>query len=67
MVVVNYAANQSQCCVKLPFSDIAGKQTRLRDLMSSAVYERSGDDMVIRGLYLDVPAWAYHVFDVSCL
>ncbi len=67
VVVVNYAANQSQCCVKLPFSDIAGKQTRLRDLMSSAVYERSGDDMVIRGLYLDVPAWAYHVFDVSCL
>ena len=67
VVVVNYAANQSQCYVKLPFSDIAGKQTRLRDLMSSEVYERSGDDMVIRGLYLDVPAWAYHVFDVSCV
>ena len=67
VVVVNYAANQSQGYVRLPFADIAGKQTRLRDLMSSEIYERSGDDLVNRGLYLDVPAWAYHVFDVSCI
>ena len=55
MVIVNYAANQSQCYVKFPFADITGKQTRLRDLMSSEIYERSGGDMVNRGLYLDVP------------
>ena len=35
--------------------------------MSSAVYDRSGDDLLARGLYLDMPAWGYHVFDVSRL
>ena len=33
--------------------------------MSPAVYDRRGDDLRARGLYLDVPAWGYHVFDVS--
>jgi hypothetical protein len=28
-------------------------------------YERDGDDLVGRGLYLDMPAWGYHVFDVT--
>jgi hypothetical protein len=27
--------------------------------MSDAVYERSGDDLQARGLYLDLPAWAF--------
>jgi hypothetical protein len=33
--------------------------------MSDAVYDRSGDDLLARGLYLDVPAWGVHVFDVG--
>jgi hypothetical protein len=33
--------------------------------MSSAVYERSGDDLLTAGLYLDMPGWGHHVFDVS--
>ena len=33
--------------------------------MSSAVYDRDGDDLLARGLYLDMPAWGYHVFEVS--
>ena len=28
-------------------------------------YDRSGDDLAARGLYLDVPPWGYHVFDVG--
>jgi hypothetical protein len=33
--------------------------------MSPAVYDRSGDDLTTRGLYLDLPAWGYHAFELS--
>jgi hypothetical protein len=65
LATVNYAANQGQCYVRLPFDELRGRPVRLRDRMSPAAYDRSGDDLVARGLYLDVPGWGYHVFDVS--
>jgi hypothetical protein len=33
--------------------------------MSAASYERHGDELLSRGLYLDVPGWGYHVFELS--
>jgi alpha amylase-like protein len=65
LVTVNYAATQSQCYVPLPFPDLAGRTVRLTDLMSTACYERNGDELLLRGLYLDVPAWGYHVFELA--
>jgi glycosidase len=65
VVAVNYSAHQSQCLVKLPFEGLRGRQVRFRDIMGSAVYERSGDDMAARGLYLDMPPWGLHIFNVS--
>jgi hypothetical protein len=38
---------------------------RLKDVMGPASYDRDGSELLSRGLYLDVPAWAYHVFDVT--
>jgi hypothetical protein len=32
--------------------------------MGEARYERDGNDLADRGLYLDMPEWHYHVFDV---
>jgi hypothetical protein len=51
--------------VRLPFGELAGSSVRLRDRTGSAVYDRSGDDLLARGLYLDIPGWGYHVFEVS--
>jgi hypothetical protein len=65
LVTVNYADNQSQCFVHLPFPDLAGRGVRLKDQMGDACYERDGGDLLARGLYLDVPAWGYHVFEMS--
>ena len=62
LAVVNYAGHQSQCYVRLPFADLAGHSVQLKDLMSSASYERRGDDLCAQGLYLDMPAWGHHVF-----
>ena len=67
LVVVNYAANQSQCYVQIPFGEVHGQTVQLNDLMSSVTYERDGDELISRGLYLDLAPWGYHVFEVSLL
>jgi hypothetical protein len=50
--------------VTLPMSDLRGKTVVLRDLMGTARYERDGNDLADHGLYLDLPAWGYFVFDL---
>jgi hypothetical protein len=65
LVTVNYAGNQGQCHVALPFADLAGRSIRLQDLLSPACYDRDGSELVSRGLYLDLPAWGYHVFEIA--
>ena len=64
LVAVNSAPHQGQCRIALPVSEFSGKAVRLADLMSDARYQRQGDDLVGSGLYLDMPAWGYHVFDL---
>jgi len=65
LIAVNFSGQQSQCYVRLPFQDLAGRTVRLKDQMGPANYERDRGDLLSRGLYLDLPAWGYHVFDVS--
>jgi hypothetical protein len=62
LVIVNYAPNQSQCYVRLPFADLAGSRCRLEDQLEGDVYDRDGSDLSSRGLYLDVPPWRASVF-----
>jgi hypothetical protein len=66
-VAVNFAPHHGQCFVRLPLPELAGRQLRLRDLLGPAVYDRPGDDLLHRGLYLDLPPWGQHVFEVQDL
>ena len=67
LIAVNFAANQSQCYVRLPWLDLRGSQWRLHDTLGSTVYERQGDDLDARGLYLDMPPWGSHAFNLEQL
>ncbi len=62
VVAVNYAPHQSQCHVRLPFADLAGRKWQLQDQLSPARYEWHGDDLQGRGLYLDMAPWQACVF-----
>lgn len=64
LVIVNYAPHTSQGYVTIPNPALAGKLYHLKDLMSSIVYERSGNSLV-SGLYFDLPVWGYHVFELQ--
>jgi beta-xylosidase len=65
LVAVNYAPNQSQCCIRLPFTDLGNSHWRLKDLLGDAQYDRDGNDLQSRGLYLDVPPWQNHIFTMT--
>ncbi len=65
VVAVNYSANHAQCYVTLPFADLRGHKWQLVDLIGDAVYERDGNDLYERGLYLDEPAWKSQVFLIT--
>ncbi len=64
LTAVNFSDHPSQCYIGMPWADLSG-QLWFSDRMGSAIYERNGEELAAKGLYLDVPAWAYHVFDVN--
>jgi hypothetical protein len=65
LVAVNYPPNPSQCYVRFPFPEVSGRAVRLKDLTGTATYDRDGNELVSRGLYLDLPPWGFHAFDVT--
>ncbi len=67
LLAVNYAPNQSQCYVRIPFPNLRDQKWRLEDLLSDARYDRDGSDLEARGLYLDLAPWQYHLFRLQKL
>ncbi len=65
LVAVNLAEASGRCFVHLPFDDLRGRSVRLVDQLGDAAYVRDGDDLSTRGLYLDIPAYGHHVFEVD--
>jgi glycosidase len=67
VVAVNYADNRSQCYVKVPLPEMPSSKVRLRDLMGGESFDRDANELQTRGLYLDMPAHGYNVFEVTRL
>ena len=62
VVVVNYAGNQGQCRLSLPFPELRGKQVRLTDVMGTEIYDRDGSELVGPGLFIDHAPRHFNVF-----
>ncbi len=65
LVVVNYAPQPAQGYVRLPFSDLGGQPIRLEGRLDTPGYEREGSRLLAEGLYVDLPPWGYHVFEMT--
>jgi hypothetical protein len=66
-VAVNYSAHAGQCFVRLPAERLSGPRHRFIDRLGGFAYDRPGDDLRERGLYLDLPAWGHHLIEVRAL
>lgn len=64
LAVVNYGGFRGQCYVTLDMPGLAGRTFDLVDLLGPVRYERQGDGLAGNGLYLDMPPWGHHVFDM---
>ncbi|AMV20807.1 alpha-amylase family glycosyl hydrolase [Planctomyces sp. SH-PL14] len=65
LVAVNNSAGPAQGYVRWPWGELAAHTIRLSDRLGSDVYWRAGADLRDHGLYLDVPPWTAHVFEVA--
>ena len=65
LVTVNFSAHPGQCYVRLASAELGGAAWLLTDLLGDARYERDGDELQSRGLYLNVAPWQCHVFEMS--
>lgn len=64
IVVVNYAAHESQCFVRVPFAGVSDRTPRLVEVLWDGRYEPRGDCLDSRGLRLEMAAWSSHVFEL---
>src|SRR5262249_31636669 len=60
----NYGPARGQCYGTVSIPELRGRKYRLTDLLGDAVYDRDGDGLAGNGLYLDVPGWGCHLFDL---
>lgn len=64
LVIVNYAPHPSQCYLPIPIPVLATKTWLLRDLFTSVEYQRNGDELCGKGLYLAMESWQFHMFEL---
>ncbi|MBL8852005.1 MAG: hypothetical protein JNG89_20195 [Planctomycetaceae bacterium] len=57
LVAVNFADHQSQCRLRLPLAGLGDRPWQLRDLLSTDVFTRNGDELQACGLFLDMQPW----------
>jgi hypothetical protein len=65
LIVVNLSDGPVQARVRLPWTDASRGKCHIIDRLSSATYERDGDEMLSSGLYVELGPWNYHFF--QCL
>lgn len=64
LAVVNYGPSQAQCFLPLPLPELINKIVRLNDQLGPNSYEREGSKLTSEGLYLNMPPWGYHLFEI---
>jgi hypothetical protein len=64
VVAANLSTEPAQCFLPLNLPGLGGMNWFFDDLLGQASYSREGDDLVVRGLYLDLPACGCHLFDL---
>jgi alpha amylase-like protein len=65
LAAANFGPVQGQCYVEIRREGLEGKTVELADLFGPARYLRDGTDLLRKGLYLDMPAYAIHFFEVK--
>ncbi|HPS36871.1 MAG TPA: hypothetical protein PLL75_04000, partial [Candidatus Omnitrophota bacterium] len=63
LVVINYSMIRAQAFVKLPQVLNEKFFIQFRDALTGKAYERAGEELAAKGLYVDLEPWQAHLFD----
>jgi hypothetical protein len=64
LVVVNFSAAPAAGQVQLQWPDLRGRDWTLAGLADDREFQRSGVELADRGLFVDLPAWGWHLLAV---
>ena len=67
LVIVNLSPQPAECFLPLDVMALAGRPWRLVDVVNEREYVRKGDELTGRGLYVDLPGYGYHVFELQAV
>ncbi len=67
LIVINFRQATSQARVHVPWNDLAGRDWRLKDVLSDEAYDRNGSEMRDAGLYVDLKPWQCYLFQMCAL
>ncbi len=65
VAIVNYSSFQGQALVHLPFVEIVGQTVSLKEIFGDSIYHRDGTELNQHGLYVDLPEWGFHLFELQ--
>jgi glycosidase len=65
LAIINYSDSQSQCYFRPNVIDIHSANLVFEDMLNSIEYVRIKEEIVSRGLYLDMAPYGFHMFRVS--
>lgn len=64
LAAVNCADTQSQCYAYFDISAIAAEEIIFKDIVGSSEYIRNKEEIAIRGLYLEMSGYSFHLFKI---
>ena len=64
LAAVNCSFAQSQCYAYFDISAIAAEDLIFKDIVGQSEYKRNKEEIIIRGLYLDMPKYSFHLFKI---
>jgi hypothetical protein len=65
LACVNYGPSRGQCYADAAFAGMERRHVVLADLLGPDRFDRDGTGLAHGGLYLDLPAWGHHLFEVK--
>lgn len=60
LIAVNLSGSPLQAQIQVPWADLAGREWRLHDALSGAIYDRDGNQIISPGLYVELQPWSFH-------
>jgi glycosidase len=67
IIITNLSDEPAQSQIMIAMPGLAGREWLLCDLLNETQYQRSGDEILNKGLYVELQGYGYHLFEVLSL